>query len=195
MCIARTARLGLLALVAATAARAGEPLAAFTLTLVGGKAVTVKQASATKWTCAEGKATHALAAEGQDFTFHQDDAPLATGKLEDGKLKMKLPDGTLYLVVKLKIDKAKFSLTDDDEGWEIKTKGEKAKLRKGETEFAKCKFYPDTGKLKVKDAKENTVIESRDLRKLSAAPLALVAPKLDADRRKLLMLFLFAKKR
>ena len=178
-----------------TSARAGEALTACTLTLTGGRTVAVKQTAATAWTVTEGKVTHTLVAEKDEFAFRRGETALATGKLKGGKVKLATADGTLYLMVGLSVDKAKFGTTEAGDGWEIKSKADSAKLRKGETERAKSKYYPDTGKLKVKGADGAELIVSRDLKRFSGAPLALLAPGLDADRQKLLLLVLFAQKR
>lgn len=187
--------LGLATVLVATGVGAGEALTACTLTVAGGKALAVKQTAAAAWTVTEGEASHTLVAENGEFTFRAGETALAAGKLKGSKLKLAKPDGTLYLVVDFKVDKAKFGTTEEGDGWEIKRKADSAKLRKGETETAKCKFYPDTGKLKVKDAKDAELIVSRDLKRFSAAPLALLAPGLDAGQRKCLLLVLFIQKR
>jgi hypothetical protein len=141
----------------------------------------------------DGQVTHALVlGDGGAYAFLRGDQTLAEGKRKDDKIALEA-GGKPYLVLKLKIDKVKVATTEDVEaGWEIKWKPGKAKLVKGETELAKCKHYPDTGKLKVKNAQEEEIVVSRDFKKLTIAPLALVVPGLDADRQRLLLLILLS---
>ena len=179
-------------LLAAAAAPAGEPLAVHTLTLSDGKQLTVTQKSDALWHATDKAGDWSLAFGGNKYAFLHGRTTVAEGKLQAGKLKMKVDGDKLYLVLKTKGTKTKIGLTDEAADWEIKLKPDKAKLVKGDKELAKCKHYPDTGKLKVKNAAEDTVIESRDFKKLTAAPLALVVPGLDAERRVCLLLLLFA---
>ena len=189
----RTLTLSACPVLLAALALAGEPLAKHQLTLADGKTLTLAKESETKWTVTEGDAVHALVlGDKQAFTFHKGDAALATGKRKGSKLRLRAPDDKLYLVVKFKEAKVKFALTEDEDGWEVKTKKDKASLKKGDKELAKVKHYADSGKLKVKDADGDTVVESRDFKKLCAAPLGLAVPGLDADRRKLVVLILLA---
>lgn len=189
--LALAAALGLLVL-ASTAACAAEPLAVYTLTLSDGKQLTVTQKSATLWHASDKAGDWSVAIGAKEYSFLHGRTTVATGKLKAGKLKMMVDGDKLYLVLKTKGTKTKIGLTEEAGDWEIKFKPDKAKLVKDDKELAKCKHYADTGKLKVKDADGDTVIESRDFKKLAAAPLALVVPGLDAERRVCLLLLLFA---
>ncbi len=156
--------------------------------------VTITQVNADKWTAQEAGVTYEVEVkDGVNVTFSQGGSLVASGKLEEGKLKLKTPDGSFYFKVKFKEDKTKVYLSDEDEeGYSIKIKEDKYKIKRGETELGKIKFYPDNGKLKVKDVNDAELAVSKDMGRLTAAPAGFAIPDLDGPRRYFLLLYLLA---
>ncbi len=97
---------------------------------------------------------------------------VAEVKLQDDSFK--LVDENEKLLWKVRIKDGKIKVSDNEDGnnsWEIKSKSaDKSEIRNaaGE-EIGNVKFYPDNGKLKVKDAANKEILVSKDL-KASAAP-------------------------
>ncbi|GAB4272773.1 MAG: hypothetical protein Kow0029_11810 [Candidatus Rifleibacteriota bacterium] len=86
----------------------------------------------------------------------------------------KLVDANERLLFKVKFKDGKVKIADNEEmnlPYELKKKNDsKIEIRdKASKEIGNIKFYPDKGKLKVKDSSEKEVIISKDL-KLSYAP-------------------------
>ena len=104
---------------------------------------------------------------------------------------MAAPDKTGYLVVKMKPGKIKIALSEGSEPFSLKFKENKVKVKRGDEVFGKVKFYPDTGKLKVKDKDNKPVARIKNAGKLRAAPGVFLIKDLDRDRRDFLLALLF----
>jgi len=155
----------------------------------GANSFTVKRVSENKWTLSEGGKTFAIVLGGAEHQLFAGDKQVATAKLKEDKLKV---EGDVAFQLKFKADKIKLTLAEGGPEWDLKYKEDKVKVVKGETELGKVKFYPDKGKLKVKDAGEQELAVSRDIGGLTAAPAPLLIPELSPEQRDLIMLTLFA---
>lgn len=150
------------------------------------------------WTLESGGKTLSLDVAGDDYTLKDGSEIIADGRLAGEKLKMKSADGKVFLELKTRADKIKVSLDGESEPWAIKFKGEKIKVYEIDAESNKetaaggVKYKADTGKLKAKDAAENGVAVSRDVKKLSAFPAAYLMAGMDEGRMDALALILFA---
>jgi hypothetical protein len=150
-----------------------------------------------RWELRDGGQTYALESTGgYAFKFYEGGSLTAEAGFKEDKLKFKSGDGTLWLKLKFKREegkeKIKVSLVEEEaEPWALKIKEDKVKVEKGETEVGKVKYYPDTGKLKLKDAQDNEVASTKDLNRLSAA-LGVFLIDLDPGRRYCLLLTLLA---
>jgi hypothetical protein len=155
----------------------------------GANSFTVKRESENKWTLAEGGKTYAIVLGAAEHQLFAGGKQVATAKLKEDKLKVA---GDVTFQLKFKADKIKLSLSEGGPEWDLKYKEDKVKVVKGETELGKVKYYPDKGKLKVKDAGEQELAVSRDIGGLTAAPAPLLIPELSPEQRDLIMLTLFA---
>ena len=93
--------------------------------------------------------------------YEQDGAVIAVVKSDGAKLKIKDEGGKLLWKIKLKDDKVK--IADNEElvnAYSIKTRDDGFKVKLGETELGKVKFYPDDKRIKVKDAGGNAVFKA-----------------------------------
>ncbi|MBN1671682.1 MAG: hypothetical protein JXR37_11640 [Kiritimatiellae bacterium] len=181
----------LFATLLCTSARADE--ATYTLVYAGGKTVSITRVSDKKWTATESGATLTVElGEKNSVTLLAGDTRIAEAEAKGGKIKLAEPNGTFYLEIKFQADKTKVTVTDGEDPYEFKAKDDKIKVARGSSEYGKIKYYPDTGKLKVKDLIETEVAVSRDIKQLTAAPGVFAIPNLEAQKRTFIMLVLFA---
>ncbi len=110
---------------------------------------------------------------------YKESADGAEEKVQVAEVKLdsdsfKIVDENEKLLWKVRTKDGKIKVSDNEDGnnsWEIKSKSaDKSEIRNaaGE-EIGNVKFYPDNGKLKVKDAANKEILVSKDL-KASAAP-------------------------
>jgi len=142
------------------------------------------------WEAVEGGATFAVKRDGAEIVFTVGGVTKASGELEGGKLKLRDADKGLYFEIKLSADKIKVALEPDGVPWELKAKGDKFKVVRDEEELGKVKFYPDTRKLKVKNAAEEEVAVARDAWGLTAAAGVFLMDGLDVEKRNAILLTL-----
>ena len=97
-----------------------------------------------------------------------------------------------FLTFSISSDKVKLPFSSPANPWEIKIKAEKVKVVHGDTIFGKVKYYPESGKLKAKDAAGNTLAEMRGVGGLSAALGVFLVEPIDKDQAVFLTLYLLA---
>jgi len=110
---------------------------------------------------------------------YKESADGAEEKVQVAEVKLqpdsfKIVDENEKLLWKVRIKDGKIKISDNEDGnnsWEIKSKSaDKSEIRNASgEEIGNVKFYPDNGKLKVKDAANKEILVSKDL-KASAAP-------------------------
>jgi len=77
---------------------------------------------------------------------------IAKVKPKDSGFKVKNPEGKLRWKVKISDEKIKISDNEENKNpYVLKIKSEKIKVSRGDTFLGEVKFYPDAGKIKVKD--------------------------------------------
>ncbi|MBF0497430.1 MAG: hypothetical protein HQK58_12780 [Deltaproteobacteria bacterium] len=142
---------------------------------------------------AEGQAyTLRVDAQGA-MTFLKNGRAVANGKLRGSMAKLSAA-GSSYGQLKLKADKIKIALADDGfYGWTLKYKTDKIKVLKNRKKVGKVVFYPNTGKLKAKDVKNQEVAVMAGSSRISGilAPF-LMGNEVNMDRRVCLVLMLLA---
>lgn len=161
--------------------------------LADGGELKVSRATPDRVEVVVGGVVHAATRSGGQVQLEAGGAKVATGKLKAEKVELEA-GGAFYALVKNRDDKVKVYLTDPEgSAWEFKRKPDKIKVVKDEVEVGKVKFYPDDGKLKVKDAADAEVLEAKGAPGLQVGPglvLAEKAGELDATKRNLLMALL-----
>ncbi|MBF0510134.1 MAG: hypothetical protein HQK57_14565 [Deltaproteobacteria bacterium] len=142
---------------------------------------------------AEGQAyTLRVDAQGA-ITFLKNGRAVANGKMRGSTVKLSAA-GAPYGQLKLKADKIKIALADDGfYGWTLKYKTDKIKVLKDRKKVGKVAFYPNTGKLKAKDVKNQEVAVLTGAGRLSGilAPF-LMGNEVNMDRRVCLVLLFLA---
>jgi hypothetical protein len=172
-----------------------KPLTSHTLTY-SGRTLKFEQQAAGKWKTGSGSAERTVAIDSAGrVAMTSGGKKVASGKVKGEKIKLQDAAGAFYLTFKFTAEKTKITVKEGEDPWELKVKPDKIKVARGEKTLGKVKYYKDTGKLKVKDAEEATVAQSRDLKRLSAAPGVLLIPGLTTEKRDLIMLVLFARGR
>lgn len=108
---------------------------------------------------------------------------IAVVKSDDGKFKLKDEAGELLWKVKIKPDKIKIS--DNEEGenaFSIKPKDDGFKVKRGDTELGKVKFYADEGRIKVKNAAGDEVYRGKASKASAAWGVLLLTDVPEAQR-------------
>jgi hypothetical protein len=91
--------------------------------------------------------------KGDKRRYEMDGELVAVAKGGADKIKLEDAAGKLLWKIKFKDDKIKVSDNEENEGgYSLKPKGDDVKVKKGEDEIGKVKFYADDGRIKVKDA-------------------------------------------
>ncbi len=126
--------------------------------------------------------------------FKKDYDTLAEGKFRGSKLEMKSINGNLYLKLKITAEKIKINWNTGDDTWSLKRKESKIKAKYNDMDYGKIKYYPDNGKLKVKDRFDTVVAEIDKFDRLCFAPGAFLMTDLSNDQKIFLSLLLFSKK-
>ncbi len=187
----RILAMALMLVVASAPGAAGE--LAFTIAYDGGHEVVVSQEGNTFSATEAGSTLSVTVAQDGTVTCKKGATVLATGKRGADKIELDEPSGRFYLWVRFKAEKTKVSFqVEEEEPYSFKVRDDKIKVCKGETVLGKVKYYPDSGKVKVKDKNEAEVAVSRDLGRLSAAPGVLLLPGLDRNKRNIVLLLLLA---
>ncbi len=183
--------LGFLLVVASASGSAGE--LACTIAYDGGHEVVVSQEGNTFSATEAGSTVSVTVAKDGTVTCKKGSTILATGKRGADKIELMGPSGRFFMWVRFRADKTKLSFqVEEAEPYSFKVREDKIKVGKGETVLGKVKYYPDNGKVKVKDVNEAEVAVSRDLGRLSAAPGVLLLPGLARNQRDVALLLLFA---
>ncbi len=121
---------------------------------------------------------YGLVRSGDWLTCRKGDTDLARGRPGPDGVTFASETGP-FLKIRLKPDKVKVYKTDDDPApIAFKVKPEKIKVVQGEEVLGKVKYYPDTGKMKAKDAAGNEVVLVQGMDRLSSVP----APYLAGER-------------
>ena len=165
----------------------------FFIELEGGKVIQVS-GNADNWTLTDNGVSCSLSLGGNSYTYAENGQVVAEGKFADGKLKMKTPGGVFFLKIKLKDGKIKLytSPEEDVQSYDLKFKEDKVKVQKGDTEYGKAKYYPDKGKIKIKDASEKEIASIKGVSGPFAAPAVLLIPDLDQSHKDFALLALCA---
>ncbi len=111
-------------------------------------------------------------------------------KRKESKFKLYDQDGKLRFKVKLYPGNEKLKISqkeDDPNAWALKKKigDNKYKVKQGEENIGKLKFYPEKGKIKVKNAAESEVCTMK-AKGLLASPVVALLPGLNEEDRLLL---------
>ena len=119
--------------------------------------------------------------------YYAGETVVAEIKYSDDGFKLRSPQGKLAWKVKYK--EGKITIADNEEStdaYEFRSDENRIKIKRTEKEVAQVKFYPDTGKLKVKapDGTEKFVTESK---KLSAVPGVLACSALSKRAQAIIM--------
>lgn len=128
-----------------------------------------------------------------DIVFKKDYDTLAEGKFKGDKLTIIASDDKLYLKIKITPDKIKVSQDNTLDVWELKQKKNKIKAKLNGTKHGSIKFYPETGKIKVKDRFNKVIAEIKAFERISYAPGAFLMKDLSNDQQIFVALFLFLK--
>lgn len=127
------------------------------------------------------------------LTVRRGDVVLAETQLSGEKLQLAGAGGEWLL--KIRADKTKIGKGGGETPLELKYKPGKVKVVLSGQELGKVQFYPETGKLKVKDHDGGEVAVLKGLGESRAAPGVLLAEKagwLDPGQRNLLLVTLLA---
>lgn len=125
-------------------------------------------------------------------TLRRGETSVASGRRSGSELLLQATEGR-FLKLELKADKTQVWLTSQGEPFEFKAKSDEVKVRQGKTELGKVKFYPDTGKLKAKNAAEEEVALVRGSTKATAALGAFLLPgEIPLEQKLLVFLLLVA---
>ncbi len=158
------------------------------------RTLVLERAATGTWTLADSGTVHELVRTGDDLEVRTKGTTTAKGRLKGDKLELARGDGSPLVSVGFKPDKVKLQLPGGAL-WELKHKEDKIKVTRGEAEIGKVKHYPDTGKLKVKDASDVEVAALKDWPGLAGAPGVFLierAGEIDAAGRAALLLVLAA---
>jgi hypothetical protein len=108
---------------------------------------------------------------------------VASVKSGDGKFKLKDEAGKLLWKVKLKPDKIKISDNEEgDNAYSIKPKDGGFKVKRGDTELGKVKFYAGEGRIKVKNAAGDEVYRGKADKASAAWAVLLLSDVPEAQR-------------
>ncbi len=118
---------------------------------------------------------------------------LAEVKPEDDAFKLRTPDGRLLWKVKFKEGKVKISDNEENQHpYELKDDGDHVKVEDDGKEIGKVRFYPDGGRVKVKDAADAERFRSESGRH-SVAYGVLLMPRIPDTERAIIMAELMAR--
>jgi len=105
-------------------------------------------------------------------TYKLDESPIGSISHSDSGFKLKSPTGELLWKVKLKPDKIEIANTEEmTSPYTIKVTPEKSKLLKEGTLLSEVKWYPDTGKLKLKSPEKVELYQVKTVQHSSSLAL------------------------
>ncbi len=114
--------------------------------------------------------------DAKGYLFQSPDLTLQA-RIKESKIKIYGPDGKLRLKIKKEDDKIKILRSEEDpSAWSIRFKMENSsyKVKQGETEIGKAKFYADRKVIKVKDSSGKVLARMSSDKPRSAAAVALL---------------------
>jgi hypothetical protein len=165
----------------------------YKLEVTGGGVLRVAQVGDGHWEVADKGNVFSATSQGGQVSLQEGGKAFAQGKLKGDKLVLTGSSGEW--VLKFKAEKTKFGRSQELTPLEFKIKEDKIKVVLEEQELGKVQFYPDTGKLKVKDHDAAEIAVLKGLGRLSAAPGVFLAEKqgfLSETDRNLLLVTLLA---
>ena len=148
----------------------------------------VKQMKAGRWTATLGDRKYSLE-KSDKYKFALPDGTEYKARRNGDKLKLKNGEDTL-LEMKFYDEKVKV-IPAGGKTYEFKYKDQRIKVTLDDRELGKVKFYPDTGKLKAKDADDKEVAVLKGYGKVNPALAPLLIPDLNEDLKVFLMLYFF----
>lgn len=152
----------------------------------------VKRRGEGTWSCSRDGAELAVKANGGEYTLTKGSETIASGTLDGGTLKLEDGAGKAYMDLKFTTEKVKISLKGDATVWELKRKENKYKVRVGETEYGKVKYYPDNGKTKAKDTADAVVAQCKSFEQLNPSLGAFLVKDANEEMQTFLMLVLMS---
>ncbi len=124
------------------------------------------------------------------YSFITNHNELGSGKFKEKKIKFVKTNFGKYFDLKLKEDKIK--ITIDEQEWSIKTYDDKIKLKLGETTYGKVKYYLETSKTKFKNQDGDTLVETKDLKSFSTILAPFGIANIKEEKRYCIILILYS---
>jgi hypothetical protein len=165
----------------------------YKLVASGGQVLRVSRIAEGHWKIEDRGATFSAEVAGSQVTLKEGTTTFLAGSFKGNKLRLEGTGGSWLL--KMRPEKTKFGKSAEATPLEFKIKPSKIKVVLKSEEVGGVKFYPETGKLKVKTSDGIEVATLKAFGKLSAAPGAFLAEKggfLSWKERDLLMATLLA---